>query len=87
MVTKQQAMTERHFHMNGCSKTVGPRGGETFTCYRWRASGMCQTWKTRPDDFRLPIKFGMYRSYKLTQDTAHEFHVASECPVPELRGY
>lgn len=27
---------------------------------RWRANGVVQTWKTRPDDIRLPVKHGLY---------------------------
>ena len=27
---------------------------------RGRVNGKCKTWKTRPDDFRLPMKHGLY---------------------------
>jgi len=27
-----------------------------------RVTGQTQTWKTRPDDFRFPVKYGMYES-------------------------
>lgn len=29
------------------------------TPQRWRVNGQVKTWKTRPNDFRLPIKRGM----------------------------
>ena len=32
------------------------------TVRRVRASGALKTWKTRPGDFRLPVKYGMYES-------------------------
>ncbi len=28
-----------------------------------RVSGKCKTWKTRPGDFKLPVKYGMYESF------------------------
>ncbi len=30
---------------------------------RCRVSGKCRTWKTRPEDFMLPIKYGLYESH------------------------
>lgn len=40
------------------------------TPQRWRVNGMLKTWKTRPDEFRLPVKNGI-RSYDyITENTA-----------------
>jgi hypothetical protein len=82
-VTKEQAVEENEFHRGECSVEVGPRGGETVHIERWRRMGQTKLWKTRPDDFRVPIKFGMRArdSWYLTPDNAHEFHTADECPL------
>lgn len=46
---------------------------------RVRVSGRCQTWKTRPDEFRLPVKYGMYQSLDINERNASEF---STIPPP-----
>lgn len=33
-----------------------------------RASGQLKTWKTRPNDYRLPVKYGLYESGALVPD-------------------
>jgi hypothetical protein len=84
MVTKAQAMTCREFHANGCVRMPdGPRGGKGKTHIEvWRANGRCQTWRTRPDDFKLPVKYGFKGPYTyITNGNAEQFHVASECPL------
>lgn len=100
MVTLEQLQTLRYganFHYTGpsgrrpsgapCSKMVGPRGGETYHVVRVRASGALRTWKTRPGEFRLPVKHGLRESGAITHDNAGDFHLAGDCPVEELRGY
>lgn len=84
MVTKEQAINARHrteFHYGECKKTVGPRGGVTTKIEIWRANGQCKTWKTRPEEFQLPIKYGLRTGSYITHRNAHEFHLASECPL------
>lgn len=87
MVTKAQAVAAdyRHtFHYTGrheCARIVGPRGGVRETIVLARVSGKCQTWKTRPDDFRLPVKHGLYESSAITPENAGEWHLAEECPI------
>lgn len=42
---------------------------------RWRVNGKPKTWKTRPDEVSVPVKFGL-RSYSaLTEGIIHEFRV------------
>ena len=87
MMTKEQAMachSGQEIHYTGrhdCTRTVGPRGGETLNITRCRPSGRCQTWKTRPADFRLPVKHGLYESSEVNQNNCGDFHLASECPL------
>ena len=81
MITKQDAMTKRYFHCGECTKVVGPRGGVKMYREEWRANGACKTWKTRPDEFRLPIKHGLYDFSYITQSNAGLFHTADDCPL------
>lgn len=78
-VTKEQAFKGREFHVGTCVKTIGPRGGESFQCENWRANGQLKTWKTRPDEFSLPIKYGLYGHSYLTDENAQAFHRAEDC--------
>lgn len=42
---------------------------------RCRVSGKCQTWKTRPDEFKLPVKHGLRDSFYITPFNADEWEV------------
>ena len=84
MITKQQAQSlgwNAEIHYGECKKSVGPRGGVTISQVRCRPNGACQTWKTRPAEFRLPIKSGMRDYGEITHRTAELFHVAADCPL------
>jgi hypothetical protein len=71
MITKAQAMTGQEFHEDHT-----PAG----KIYTWRRNGATQTWKTRPDDFRIPVKYGHRDTSQLTEADAHRFHLAEDCP-------
>lgn len=89
MITFEQALTESEFHKEGsCHRTVGPRGGVSETVERWRRNGATKTWKTRPGEFRLPIKFGLRSYAAVTERDAHLLHLAADCPLndPEWKG-
>ena len=90
MITRAQALAlgdgkiHEDIHcevVRSCRIVIGPRGGRTDKIVRCRVSGRCQTWKTRPNEFRLPVKHGMYESSAITHRNAEQFHVASECPA------
>jgi hypothetical protein len=52
----QDALNARHgqiFHHVSLKNADG-------TPIRVRVTGKCQTWKTRPGEFRLPVKQGLY---------------------------
>jgi hypothetical protein len=74
MVTKEQVTTDikSHFHYGECRLSVG---------VAYRRSGQTKTWKTRPNDFRVPVKFGLYEAGEITQDNAHLFHIGEDCPL------
>lgn len=66
MITKDQAMTKRYFsHV-----TLKDSRGNPVRC---RATGKCQTWKTRPDNFKLPVKYGLYMSFYITPENADQW--------------
>lgn len=60
------ARTAQYFHHgDDCAQTVtyGPRGGAQYPRTElWRRNGATQIWKTRPGEYRVPVKYGM-RSY------------------------
>jgi hypothetical protein len=68
-VTKEQAMTKRDFEHT----TLRDSQGNWVRC---RATGKCQTWKTRPEDFKLPVKYGLRDSFYITNENAKEWRVA-----------
>lgn len=59
------------------------RGGSTLyhataknadkTPLRCRLNGKMQTWKTRPDEFRQPAKYGLKQCFDITQHNLHEW--------------
>lgn len=76
MITFEQAMTADRFH-----EDHEPAG----KIFEWRRNGATQTWKTRPGQFRIPVKYGL-RSYGQIYDhDAGRFHVASNCPTRHVR--
>lgn len=71
MISYRQALTADVFH-----ESHEP-GGKIYT---WRRNGRTQTWKTRPGEFRIPVKYGLY-SYGQIRDTeARDFHTEADCP-------
>lgn len=55
MVTREQVETALDHGRLFCRMTTG----RLWCC---RRNGRTKTWKTRPDDFRIPIKIG-FRTY------------------------
>ena len=67
MVTKEQALTCGRFtHVSLTNKDKTP--------VRCRRNGKTQTWKTRPDEFKIPVKYGLRECFYITQDNAHEWN-------------
>lgn len=76
MLTKQQALTEREFHAEHAPAAK---------IDTWRRNGATQTWVTRPEDFRLPVKYGLRQYGNITQANAYMYHAASDCPTRHVR--
>ena len=45
---------------------------------RWRVNGKLKTWKTEPNRFRLPIKYGLRTCEYLTQFNIINFRINEE---------
>ncbi len=77
MITKEQAMAAGYgktlFHVSKKDSRGEPM--------RIRVSGKCQTWKTRPEDFKLPVKYGMYESGYITPSNAAEWGLTPAEPL------
>ena len=41
------------------------------TPQRWRVNGAVKTWKTRPNEVRIPVKHGLYSYDYLTHNDLH----------------
>lgn len=72
MITFRQAILASEFHEN----QTRPNG----TCYVHRRNGATQTWKTRPGEFRVPVKYGLKGYGQITNANADKFHAAEDCP-------
>lgn len=46
--------------------------------YQCRVNGRCQTWKTRPGEWRLPVKHGLKACFDITPRNAAEWMTAEQ---------
>lgn len=73
MLTKDQALTLRHgqtlHHVSLKNRDKTP--------LRARVNGACKTWKTRPDEFRLPVKYGLRECFYIDHNNAGEWEIAA----------
>ena len=68
-------------HYGNCTRIIGPRGGVKEHSVICRINGSLKTWKTRPGDFRLPIKHGMRGYGEIVPENISQFHAPSDCPL------
>lgn len=70
MVTKHEALTHNMFHDN--------------LCRRWRRNGQTKIWKTRDNEFRVPVKYGLYNYDAVTHLNSGTVHIpgAVGCKAP-----
>lgn len=69
MITKAVAMC-LHYRQELYHKTLRNADGTATRC---RVNGVCKTWKTRPDDFQLPVKYGLKHCFYLTSSNADDW--------------
>ena len=51
-------------------KTLRNSDGSAVRC---RSNGRCKVWKTRPDEFQLPVKYGLKQCFYITHRNCHEW--------------
>lgn len=70
VVTRQNAASGQHFeHMTKTNKDG--------TALRARRSGATKTWKTRPNEFKIPVKYGLYESFYIDHNNCDEWIISS----------
>lgn len=74
MVTKAQAL-EAHYRQEFHHRTARNADGSPTRC---RANGQCQTWKTRPAEFKLPVKHGLKNTFYITEANADVWCLTAE---------
>jgi hypothetical protein len=68
---------------NPCTRTIGPRGGINESIIHVRVNGAVKRWKRNPDRIQVPLKYGMYEFFYLTNDNLEHFHLHADCPLGE----
>ena len=67
-VTKENQETAREFfHVS-----VKDSKGNPVKC---RRNGKTKTWKTRPLEFKIPVKYGMYDYFYIDQNNCKDWEV------------
>lgn len=80
-MTREEAFRAKEFHKGKCVRGIGSRGGVTVVQEIWRRSGQTKTWKTRPEQFRIPVKYGLRNSSYIDQYDLEKMHTADTCPL------
>ena len=85
MINMQQAISAHEFHAGECVKTIGKRCGVKITQEIWRRNGKTKLWKTRPTEYQVPIKHGLYDYDTITPDKVNwlngNVHTSEDCPL------
>lgn len=81
MITKQQAIQCDEFHFGECKKIKGSRGGERVYVKTVRRNGETKISKTRPEEFSLPVKYGMRDAFRISEREADAYHTVIDCPL------
>lgn len=90
MVTKEQLMKmdgrgELHCVVGaGCLRAIGPRGGVKERIMHVRLTGKCRTWKTDPERFEQPVRYGLRINIIINKNNAYLFHGIDDCPVDKI---
>ncbi len=71
MISFEEAMTANYFHEDHAS------GGKVYV---WHRNGRTKIWKTRPGEFRIPVKYGLYDYGYIDHTMADVVHTEEDCP-------
>lgn len=74
MITVEQACALKHGDIIHHATQRNADG----TPVRARVTGKVQVWKTRPGDYRVPLKSGMYAYGALSPSVAHAWFLTAE---------
>ena len=69
-ITKEIALTANEFF-----STTLKNKDKQQTPLKVRRNGKTQTWKTRPNEFKVPVKYGLYEYAYITQDNCNEWQI------------
>jgi hypothetical protein len=72
MITKEIALNSTHRQIFHHLKLKNSDNSPV----RCRVNCKCKTWVTRPDEFRLPVKYGLKDCFYLTQNNANDWQLA-----------
>lgn len=86
-MTRDEALRADVFHFGNCTRTTGPRGGVRTHTEEYKRAGANKTWKTRPEDFRVPVKHGMRGYGEVVPANVAQFHTPAQCPLNDSRDH
>lgn len=70
-ISKEIAVNS-HYRQEFKSKLFRNRDGSFVKC---RVNGKCKVWKTRPSEFKLPVKYGLRECFYITQDNCNDWEM------------
>lgn len=76
-ITRQNIESVREAFMHIKDNRAKAKPGSTRVVSA-RSNGAVKLWKTRPDDFRAPFKYGLRECFYITPDNAHEWFTTAE---------
>lgn len=73
MITIQEATNLKHGDILEHVHNKDSRGAPM----RCRVNGRTKTWKTRPTEFQVPVKYGLYHCFYINEQNAADWKKAS----------
>jgi hypothetical protein len=52
---------------------ISRKNADGKTPVKVRRNGQTKTWKTRPGEFKIPVKYGLRQCFYITNANAHEW--------------
>lgn len=72
MITKEIAVNSQYRQIFHHVSLKNGDGSPT----RCRVNGKCKTWVKSPENFRLPVKYGLKTCFYIDQDSAAEWEIS-----------
>lgn len=54
------------------------KNADGISAVRCRVNGECKTWKTKPNAFKLPVKYGLKQCFYITEENAGEWETIEQ---------